>query len=351
MGRSTLFYGLSSELLRLSSRVPGRDGAYFVDEVLGVAYRASDVARSPQQDSLTPVASLDGALSSSSEVVFAPRYRSIEDPGPRLQEIRSHLEVLAPHLGDRTLINALPVGPGENSQIEEFIADRTGRPPRYVYAPVGPDGSVRYIGVRRGDAPGWLVEATGGEVMDVEDAEAAHIDWALSSAMPRLVRGVVARGPPVGYLRDAFAGVLEAFLVGAGADPGSSAHSVYSLVRRAFDEYSKRLTSSLKESIRGIGMRMSRARIAILWTLDEGSLRGEEPWAFGRLREALASTFVDLSHTRSDRLLQLEGRDVALVCTRRDEEALSARRFEGRLVVRVLYPRPEISGRQAAPQS
>ncbi|MGC9191660.1 MAG: hypothetical protein ACP5GT_03205 [Conexivisphaera sp.] len=342
MGRRIAFYGLSSELLRLSSRIPGSDSSYFVDEVLGAAYGAADLRRSSQPDSLTPMTSLEEAISSSTAVVFAPRYRSIEDPEARLQEIRSHLELLAPFLGDRTIVNALPVGFGENAQIEEFLAGRTGRAPRYVYAPVGPGGSIRYLGTRRGEAPGWLLEATKGEVMGVEEAEAAHVDHVISSMAPSIIRGVVARGPPVGYLRDAFSGALEAFLLGASADPGSSAHSLYTMVRRAFDEYARRLVLALKDSIRGIGMKISRARVAVLWTVDEASARGDEAWAFQRLREALASTFVDLSFVRSDRLLQLDRKDVAVVCTKQDEESLSRRRFDGRLIVRALYPAPEV---------
>ncbi|MDP7982565.1 MAG: hypothetical protein ACP5G6_05625 [Conexivisphaera sp.] len=342
MARRVAFYGLSSELRRLPSRILGSLDLYFIDEVLCAAYTAADVKHAPQPDSLTPMISLEQALSSSSEVVFAPRYKSIEDPDARIQEIRSHLEILLPFLKGKTVINALPVGYGENSQMEEFIATRIGSAPEYVYAPIEPGGSIRYIGVREGNSPKWLLEATKGEVMGIEEAEAAHIDDALSSMMPALIRGVVAQGPPVGYLRDAFSGALESFLVGANADPGSSAYSVYTLVRRSFDEYMRRLTSSLKEAIRESGMKISRARIAVLWTPDEDSARGDELWVFEKVRELLTSTFVDVTFVRSDRLLQLDRKDVVLVGTKADEEALSRRKFEGRLIVRALYPRPEI---------
>ena len=343
MARRIAFYGLSSELRRIAGRLSGSWELYFVDEVLCAAYRATDVGRVPQPDSLTPMISLEEAVSSSSEVVFAPRYRSIEDAEARLQEIRSHLEVLLPFLKGKTLVNALPVGRGENSQMLEFMSARMGEPPGYIYAPVGPGGSIRYLGARDEDVPEWLLRLADGEVLGVEEAEAAHIDGVLSSMMPALVRGVVATGPPVGYLRDAFSGILESFLVGANADPGSSAYSVYTLVRRTFDEYLRRLTSSLKDAIRESGMKISRARIAVLWTPDEDSARGEELWAFERVKEALTSAFVDVAFVRSDRPLQLERRDVVLVGTSADEEALSRRRFEGRLVARMLYPRPEIA--------
>jgi hypothetical protein len=342
MGRHIAFYGLSSELLNLSSRIPGSEGLYFVDEVLGAAYSAADLRRSSQLDSLTPMTSLEEAIGSSSDVVFAPRYRSIENPEARLQEIRSHLEVLAPFLGKKTVINALPVGLGENAQMEEFLSSRMDAKPVYIYAPIEPNGAIKYVGAHRDQVPKWLLEVTRGEVMDIEDVEAAHINNVLSQTVPLLVRGVAAQGPPVGYVQEAFSGALEAFLVGATADPGSSAYSVYSLVRRSFDEYAKRLIAALKEAIRGSGMKISRARIAVLWTLDEGSARGDELWAFERLREALASTFVDLNFMRSDRLLQMERKDVALICTKLDEDAFSRRRFEGRVVVRMLYPRPEV---------
>ena len=38
----------------------------------------------------------------------------------------------------------------------------------------------------------------------------------------------------------------------------------------------------------------------------------------------------------------MERKDVALICTKLDEDAFSRRRFEGRVVVRMLYPRPEV---------
>ncbi len=345
-GRRVVFYGLPSELRGLSARAPG--DPLFVDEVLYTAYPAAEVGRAAQPDSLTPVVSLKEAIASATDIVFAPRYRSIEDPEARLQEIRSHLEVLAPFLDERVLINALPVGPGEGSQIEEFIAGRIGRRPRYVYAPVGPDGSVRYIGVREGDAPEWLLRATKGEVLGVEEAEAAHIGEVLSRSIPAIVRGVTGSGPPTGYMRDAFMGALESFLLGANADPGSSAYSLYTLVKRALEEYLKRLTSLLKDAIRGSGMKVSRARLLVLWTPDEGSARGDERWALEKLKGALSSSFVDVEFAGIEGLRGLERRDVIIVCTRRDEESLSRIRLEGRIMVRALYPRPEVGGLKAA---
>ncbi len=248
--------------------------------------------------------------------------------------------VVSSAAGSPTIINMLPVGFGENSRLMALVESKTGRRPSYLYAPVFLSGPSGVLG-SSGDAeiPGWLSDL--GEAIDLEEAERMHFGTVFSKVLPSFISASLGSGPSC-YIRDLARGMLESFLVGSTVEASNPLYNLHNFMRKSFTTYLKRLVSTIKQLLKEKGMKISRARILVSWSYDTRSARGEGTWALSRLKEALTSAFVDVSFEVPSRLT-LERRDLVLVCTPGDEEALmsSPRWLPGKILLKASVPEPE----------
>lgn len=346
-------YGLTSEAYRLAGELVDRSQVTIVDETLQMALELdpSLLKKKPNlqelmaEEPLLRFKPLEQVLGEAQVVFFTPRLRRPSDE--TLIEAGSKLRDLAKYLAKEvTLVNALPTGPGGNSEnimmVEKQTGLKVGSTLVYAYMPLKPrEPKPAVVSVAGAKEKGPL--ASLGFEPNSQNVFSAELEYA-SAVMKAAVASVTeievarrAREAKVAlqltsdvYI-DEFAKYLyELKAIQASEEAGESVSYLAGATLKSFDNYIRYIVDETRDVLKEKQLKASRTKISLLWSLDRYEMRGERLQVAESIQQRLKDyvTDVDVVSAAKPRggpdLLDPLKHNVVIVCSKEDQDALKA---------------------------
>lgn len=351
-------YGLTSEAYRLAADLVDKAQVTIVDETLQMAMDLEPgfLKRNPglqevmSEEPLLSFKPLEQVLGDAQVVFFTPRLRRPSEE--TLIEAGSKLRDLAKYLPKGvTLANALPTGPGGNSEnimlVEKQTGLQVGATMTYAYMPLRSreqrPAVVAVAGAQdRGPLQGLGYPATSQNVFSAELEYAATVMEATVASVTEIEMARKAREAKVSIQRpsdvyiDEFTRYLyELKAIQASEGTGESISYLAGATLKSYDNYVRYVVDETREALKEKQLKASRTKISLLWTLDRYEMRGERLQVAESIQQRLRDyvTDVELASGRSKggpELFDPLKHNVVIVCSREDQESLKSARKSAR---------------------
>ncbi|MDA4125278.1 MAG: hypothetical protein OK438_07540 [Thaumarchaeota archaeon] len=365
-------YGLTSEGYRLAAAIVDRAQVTIVDESLQMAMELDSAFLRKNPDlqelmSAEPLLSfkpLEQVLGEAQVIFFAPKLRRPADE--TLIEAGSKLRDLCRYLTKGvTLVNALPTGPGGNSENITMVEKHTG-------LKIGTTLTYAYMPLRPGDPKPAVVSIAGikekqpletlGFTENSQNIFSAELEYA-SSVMGEAIASVTeielarrAREANVllqkaseVYIDEFAKHLFELKAIQASEETGESISYLAGATLKSFENYVRYVVDETREVLKEKELKASRTKIGLLWTLDRYEMRGERLQVAESIQQRLRDYVTDVDIVSGPKLrggseaLDPLKHNVVIACSKEDYEALKvARKGHRELQITLIFATPSL---------
>ncbi len=347
-------YGLTSEAYRLAADLVDKAQVTIVDETLQMAMdidpgflkKNPDLQAVMAEEPLLSFKPLEQVLGDAEVVFFTPRLRRPSEE--TLIEAGSKMRDLARYLSKGVcLINAVPSGPGGNSDnimlVEKQTGLQIGATLTYAYMPLSPKEQkpavVAFAGAQeKGPLQALGYSANSQNVFSAELEYAAAVMKTTVASVTEIEVARKAREAKVSlqhrsesYLDEFSRYLYELKAVQASEETGESIAYLAGAALKSFDNYVRYVVDETREALKEKQLKASRTKISLLWTLDRYEMRGERLQVAESIQQRLRDyvTDVELVAGRSKggpELFDPLKHNVVIVCSKDDLESLKSAR-------------------------
>ncbi|MDG6909182.1 MAG: hypothetical protein JRM79_04740 [Nitrososphaerota archaeon] len=345
-------YGLTSEAYRLAADIGDKAQVTIVDETLQMAMELEPgfMKKNPvlqevmAEEPLLSFKPLEQVLGEAQVVFFTPRLRRPSEE--TLIEAGSKLRDLAKYLSKGvSLVNALPSGPGGNSEnimlVEKQTGLQVGSTLTYAYMPLRPRENkpavVAFAGAQEnGPLQGLGYSQSSQNVFSAELEYAATVMETAVASVTEIEVARKAREAKVSLQRtsgvylDEFSRYLyELKAIQASEETGESISYLAGATLKSFDNYIRYVVDETREALKEKQLKASRTKISLLWALDRYEMRGERLQVADSIQQRLRDyvTDVELVAGRAKGgpgLFDPLKHNVVIVCSKDDLDALKS---------------------------
>ncbi len=344
-------YGLTSEGYRLAADLVEKAQVTIVDETLQMAMdldspflrKNPNLSQLMGEEPLLSLKPLEQVLGEAQVVFFTPKLRRPSDEA--IVEAGSKLRDLSRYLSKGvTFVNALPTGPGGNSENIMLLEKQTGLKVAdtltYAYMPLRPkDPKPAVVSVTktkdRQPLEGLGFAETSQNVFSAELEYAAMILEATLGSVTEIELARRAREANVsikkesGVYLDEFARYLfDLRTIQASDETGESISYLAGATLKSLENYVRYIVDEAREVLKEKELKASRTKISLLWTLDRYEMRGERLQMAESVQQRLRDYVTDVevvsgSNMRagSEALDPLK-HNVVIACSKEDHESL-----------------------------
>ncbi len=365
-------YGLTSEGYRLAAELVDRAQVTIVDETLQMAMDLDSafLRKNPNlgllmsEEPLLSFKPLEQVLGDAQVVFFTPRLRRPSDEA--LVEAGSKLRDLSKYLSKGvTFVNALPVGPGGNSENIMLLEKQTGLKVAesfdYAYMPLRPKDPkpavVSAAATKDKDALKSLgFTETSQSIFSAELEYAAMILEATIGSVTEIELARRAREAKVSLQKesdvylDEFARYLyDLRTIQASDETGEPISYLAGATLKSLENYVRYVVDEAREVLKEKELKASRTKISLLWTLDGYEMRGERLQMAESVQQRLRDYVTDVAVVSG---LNIKGgpealdplkHNVVIVCSKEDHEYLrQAKRGHRNLEMTLLLAVPSL---------
>ncbi|MBI3858661.1 MAG: hypothetical protein HY296_00255 [Thaumarchaeota archaeon] len=344
-------YGLTSEGYRLASGIADRAQVTIVDETLQVAMdlNAQFLKKNPNleemmnEEPLLSVKPLEQVLGEAEFVVFTPKLRrpseeSLIEAGSKLRDVSRYVSK------GTVFVNALPTGPGGNSEnimlIEKQTGLRVGEGLTYAYAPLRPREQKPAVVAVAGGKGGGTLQPLGmtESSQNVFSAELEFASSVLGSAIVSVTEIELARRArearvaiqrPSDVFIDEFAKYLyELKAIQASEETGESISYLAGATLKSLENYIRYVVDETREVLKEKELKASRTKIGLLWSLDRYEMRGERLQLADSIQQRLRDYVTDVEVIPGSKVrgggevLDPLKHNVLIACSKEDHESV-----------------------------
>lgn len=344
-------YGLTSEGYRLAAGMVDKAHVTIVDETLQMAMDldAQFLKRNPNleemmsEEPLLSVKPLETVLGDAEFVFFTPKLRRPSDE--TLIEAGSKLRDLSKYISKGTvLVNALPTGPGGNSEnimlVEKQTGLKVGDGLVYAYTPVRPrDHKPAVVSVAGGKDKQTLLPLGFSESsQNVFSAELEYASSVLESAIGSVTEIELARRAREGrvtlqrlsdtYVDDFAKYLFELKAIQASDETGESISYLAGATLKSLENYVRYVVDEAREVLKEKELKASRTKIGLLWSLDKYEMRGERLQLAENIQQRLRDYVTDVEIVAGSKMrggsefLDPLKHNVLVACSKEDLEAV-----------------------------
>jgi hypothetical protein len=344
-------YGLTSEGYRLAADLIDRAQVTIVDETLQMAMgvdqaflkKNPNLAQLMSEEPLLNLKPIEQALSEAQVVFFTPKLRRPADEA--LIEAGSKLRDLSRFLSKGVaVVNALPTGPGGNSENIMLLEKQTGlaiaKTISYAYMPLRPRDSKPVVVASAGAPESSPLRALGYEEnsQNVFSAELEYASSVIGATIGAVTEVELARrareakvtlqGTSETYV-DEFAKYLYDLRAIQGSDEtGESISYLAGATIKSLENYVRYVVDEAREVLREKELKASRTKISLTWTLDKYEMRGERLQVADNVQQRLRDYVTDVEIIPGARMkggseaLDPLKHNVVIACSKEDYEAV-----------------------------
>jgi hypothetical protein len=344
-------YGLTSEGYRLASELMDKAQVTIIDETLQMAMdldpgflkKNPNLQELMQEEPLLSLKPLEQVLGQAQVIFFTPKLRRPSDEA--LIEAGSKLRDLSRYLTKGVvLVNALPTGPGGNSENIMMVEKQTG-------LTVGSTLTYAYMPLRPGEQKPAVISAAGiqekgplaalGFSPNSQNVFSAELEYA-SGVMNAAVGSVTeielakrAREARIslqkgsGTFIDEFVKYLyDLKAIQASEETGESISYLAGAALKSFENYVRYVVDETRDVLKEKQLKASRTKIGLLWNLDRYEMRGERLQVAESIQQRLRDYVTDVEVVSGQKLrggselLDPLKHNVVIVCSKEDSEAL-----------------------------
>lgn len=348
-------YGLTSEAYRLAADIGDKAQVTIVDETLQMAMELEPgfMKKNPvlqevmAEEPLLSFKPLEQVLGEAQVVFFTPRLRRPSEE--TLIEAGSKLRDLAKYLSKGvSLVNALPSGPGGNSEnimlVEKQTGLQVGSTLTYAYMPLRPRENkpavVAFAGAQEnGPLQGLGYSQSSQNVFSAELEYAATVMETAVASVTEIEVARKAREAKVSLQRtsgvylDEFSRYLyELKAIQASEETGESISYLAGATLKSFDNYIRYVVDETREALKEKQLKASRTKITLLWSLDRYEMRGERLQVAENIQQRLRDYVTDVALVSGERLkggaevFDPLKHNVVIVCSKADQDSLKGAR-------------------------
>lgn len=365
-------YGLTSEAYRLAGELVDRAQVTIVDETLQMAMDLDPafLKKNPNlqevmaEEPLLAFKPLEQVLGEAQVIFFTPRLRRPSDE--TLIEAGSKLRDLARYLSKGvTLVNALPTGPGGNSDnimlVEKQTGLKVGATLTYSYMPLRPKEAKPAVVSVAGLQEKGTLQSLGftPNSQNVFSAELEYASTVMDAAVASVTEIEIARRareakvsiqrPSNTYLDEFSKYLYELKAIQASEETGESISYLAGATLKSFDNYVRYVVDETREVLKEKQLKASRTKISLFWNLDKYEMRGERLQVAESIQQRLRDYVTDVGVVSRQKgrggaeLLDPLKHNVVIVCSKEDWEAMKVAKKEQRSVeTTVLYATPSL---------
>jgi hypothetical protein len=344
-------YGLTSEGYKLAAEVVDKAQVTIVDETLQMAMELDTgfLRKNPDLQELMgaePLLSfkpLEQVLGEAQVIFFTPKLRrpseeTLIEAGSKLRDLSRYVSKGA------TLVNALPTGPGGNSEnimlVEKQTGLKVGTTLTYAYMPLKPRDPKPPVVSTAGSKEKQPLQALG-FVENSQNVFAAELEYASAilggaiSSVTEIELARRAREARVAFQMtsdvyiDEFAKYLyDLKAIQASEETGEAISYLSGATLKSLDNYVRYVVDETREVLKEKELKASRTKISLLWTLDKYEMRGERLQVAESIQQRLRDYVTDVDLMSSAKLrggseaLDPMKHNVVIVCSKEDREAL-----------------------------
>jgi hypothetical protein len=344
-------YGLTTEGYRLAADMCSRADVAIVDETLQMALEIGPgfVSKNPNlaelmsQEPLLGFKPLELVLGEAQVVFFAPKLR--RPPEESLVEATTKLRELSRYLSkDVVLANALPTGPGGNSEnimlVEKQTGLKVGETLTYAYTPLQP-GDARPTIVSIAGSSGERTLAELGFVRNSQNVLSAELEYAaavLAGAMSSVTQIELAkkardahvslRTDEETFIHDFAKYVYDLKAIQASEEAGESISYLAGATVKSLENYVRYVVDETRELLKENDLKASRTKICLLWNLDSYEMRADRLQMAEGIQQRLRDYVTDVEIVKSLRVggesdfFDSLKHNVVIVCSKADLDVL-----------------------------
>ena len=312
-----VMYGLTSEAYRLAADLVDKAQVTIIDETLQMAMdldpsllkKNPDLQAVMAEEPLLSFKPLEQVLGEAQVVFFTPKLRRPSEE--TLIEAGSKLRDLARYLPREVcLVNAIPSGPGGNSDnimlVEKQTGLQVGATLAYAYMPLRPreqkPAVVAFAGVREKGPLQALGFSPSSQ--NVFSAELEYAEAVMKSAVASVTEIEMARrareakvslqGPSEVYLDEFTRYLYELKAIQASEEAGEAVAYLAGAALKSFDNYVRYVVDETREALKEKQLKASRTKISVIWTLDRYEMRGERLQVAESIQQRLRDYVTDV---------------------------------------------------------
>jgi hypothetical protein len=291
-------YGLTSEGYRLAADLVEKAQVTIVDETLQMAMDvdAAFLKKNPYLEELMSgepllrVKPLERVLGDAQVVFFTPRLRrpseeSLTEAGTKLRDLSKYLS------SGVTLVNALPTGPGGNSEnivmVEKQTGLKIGSTLAYAYMPLRPRDPKPSIVSVAGAKEKSPLEALGiaANSQNVFSAEMEYASMVLATTTASVIQIELARKVRESRIsiqtgKETYIDELAKYLydlkaIQAREEAGEAIAYLAGATIKSLENFVRYIVDETREVLKEKELKASRTKISLLWTLDHYEMRAD----------------------------------------------------------------------------
>ena len=352
-------YGLTTEGYTLASRIVDAASVTIVDDTLQMAMDLPPqlVRTHPTLQDLVGGESLMGlkpipqVLSEARLIFFAPKLRKTGDES--VIESNKKIRDVAAHVSKgSTIINALPMGVGGNSDnislIEKQTGMKVGETINYAYCPIKPRGEpgVVALAARVRDTVGPEEVGMKSDYGGITACELAYVSQVLNESASIAVEVELMRkarsqdrstpqenGVDSKYIDDLASFVYDLTAVQASEDVGEPLTYLAGAALRSLDNDVRYIVDESRELLREMQLKASRTKVLVAWTVDRFEMRADRMRTAEGLVERLRDYVTDVKQVQvetNEEVTDPFKHNVVIVCSARDREWIKGLRKAAR---------------------
>ena len=343
-------YGLTTEGYQLAIQMVDKADLTIVDETLQMALDISPafVRKNPNleelmsQEPLLGFKPLEQVLGDAQFVFFTPKLRRPSDDS--LIEASTKLRELSRYLSKGVVLaNALPTGPGGNSEyimlVEKQTGLKLGDELAYSYMPLNPGDSRPAVVSSAEPKSAALLGELGfaQNSQNVLSAEMEYSAYVLEEAMRSVTQIELAkrarearvslRNEREVFIHDFAKCLYDLKAIQASEDAGESVSYLAGATVKSLENFVRYVVDETRELLKEKDLKASRTKICLLWNLDKYEMRADRMQMAEGIQQRLRDYVTDVEIVRNSRVDSAEAFDslkhnVAIACSKPDYETL-----------------------------
>ena len=354
-------YGQTTEGYKLAARLVDKASVTLIDETLQMATEVDqrfikshpDLDELMSSETLMDLKPIESALTDANVIFFTPKLRRPSEES--LIESTSKLRDLSKYVSKgTTVVNALPTGPGGNSEnivlLEKQTGLTVGESLEYAYTPLHPRSAEPAVvaSISRGK-DGQPLEALGFKLnsQSVLAAELGYVSDVLIGAV-KLASEIElrkrAREAKIGfqtagddvYLDEFSPHLYELKAIQSSDEAGESISYLAGTAVKSFENYVRYVVDEAREMLKEKELKASRTRIVVLWNLDKYEMRADRLQMAESIVQRLRDYVSDVDSlsgpnlSAGSEILDSQKHNLVIVCSKGDREIANQSRKNSR---------------------
>jgi hypothetical protein len=340
-------YGLTTEGYSLASKMVERASVTIVDDTLQMAMdlNPATVKGNPTLQELVGGESLMGlkpvsqVLTEARVVFFTPKLRktgdeSVTEASGKMREVAKNVTK------GTTVVNALPVGVGGNSDnialIEKQTGLKIGESLNYGYCPLRPGGEAGSVACFANMKEAGSLDDLGirSSYGNITAAEIEYVSSVLNESTSvateiELMRKAKASKPSAGktaerYIDDLASHVYDLTAIQASEDVGEPLTYLAVAAIKSLENHVRYIVDETRDLLRELQLKASRTRVLVVWSIDRYEMRADRMKTAENLVERLRDYVTDVKHAQMsagrEEVIDSYKHNIAIVCSLRDLE-------------------------------